>query len=353
MTRAAAVSLLLLLASFAAADEEAAAFFTARGAEALAKGDLKEAQAQFEKALGNHAGYFPARLGLAKTARAGGKTDDALRQLEAILDAAEGKTLDPASSAALKEARNLLGEMDKPRLEYRDAVSEYVSKLLALARRSEDANPELARRCVDRILAVCPDHPGALLLKAAIPASVLAPKPKANEEPLFNGKDLQGFADHAPIFSVKKGVVVAEAVNGSWLLRTERVLKGDYSVEYEARVLQDAGDKPCLALGFGFRKEERTYQIEVHVDYLLFRIRDFATDQTQKFGRIDFYRLKTPLDRTKWNVFRVDVRDNVATVSVNGESFASNPASPGTYDGQAMIMAQDAVGEVRRIALVH
>jgi tetratricopeptide (TPR) repeat protein len=353
MKRAAACFVLLLLVLPSVADEEAASFFTSRGAEALAAGDLKEARGQFEKALTQHADYLPARLGLAKTAHAEGKVEEALRALEVILDAGEAGAAGPAAAEALKEARSVLAEMDRPRLEYRDAVAEYVGSLMALAERSVNGNPELARRCVSRILALRPDHRGALMLKAAITTPEVAPRPKAGEVSLFNGKDLKGWEEHAAIFTVRDGVIRAEATDGSWILRTEQVFKGNYSVEYEARIIGDAGDKPCLILGFGFRKDKVTYEIEAHREYLLFRTRDFTTDQTQKFARADYFRLKTPLDRSKWNVFRVDVRQDVATVSVNGEEFGSRQGVTGEYDGQVMVTAQDLVAEVRRIALLR
>jgi hypothetical protein len=54
-------------------------------------------------------------------------------------------------------AEEPLRKVERPRLEYCLLREEYADRLLSLAQRSEEIAPDLSRRCVDRILKICPD----------------------------------------------------------------------------------------------------------------------------------------------------------------------------------------------------
>ena len=65
-----AIALLVLVVfpfTAATADEDAARYFTRRGRDSLAAGDLDEAEKQFRKAASEAPGFLPAIFGLAET----------------------------------------------------------------------------------------------------------------------------------------------------------------------------------------------------------------------------------------------------------------------------------------------
>ncbi len=347
---------LLLLLTFAAgatADEEAAAFFLERGNKALAAKNYPEAAAQFEKALAEMPGSIPALLGLAKAARGQDQKDEAVRRLEAILDTAEEQGT-PGQEAAVEEARALLRQIDRFRLEYREMIRRHVGQLLDLATKSRETDPALARRCVDRILDLCPEHPRAKALRAELPEPAAPPIVKPGEVPFLNGRDFKNwFSKGPPIFSFRDGVLVVKPGAGTCMARTRDLLTGDYILEFEARLAEETGKEPVFVLGWGCRSTFELWQVEVFAErFSLVRYTGTEKDY-QRIGTVEFSRMAKPLDRKSWNLFRVEVRGPLVRFFANGEGiYEYTSATSAAYEGTVSLCVQGCTAEFRRVSKV-
>jgi tetratricopeptide (TPR) repeat protein len=357
MRAAAAVLLCVMAAAALAADERAAAFFTDRGRKALDAGDFEGAAAQFRKALSEAAEYLPAMLGLAEAARGAGRNDEAISQLEAILEAAKGGGQSPANTEAARAARDLLRELDRPRVDYREMVEDYTAALYQLYLSYRAKDPELSARCLDRILALCPDDAEAKRLRTEIAVKAPSTAARAGDTPLFNGRDLEGWSSPPPGWVVVANILTCDAGQKASQLRTTRTLSGDYSIEFEARIVKDAEDHlrctPSVLMQCGCRGVYDLWQFAVLRDKFWLRRLKGSPTEFDVLSEPGHGVLKTPFDRKQWNLFRVEADGDRLRVSVNGEELLGIPATPGDLDGQIVVLVQQGTVEFRRIARVR
>jgi len=359
MTARTATFLLLLFVPLAgaAADEEAARFFTGRGEEELEAENWREAEEQFRKALKEHRDHLPAVFGLAQAADGREAEEEAVGFLETCLDIAESRKLTEAEEEIVEEAEEMLERLDRPRLEYRRIRGGYVRRLLALAESSLEKDRELTRRCVERILAVEPDHDRARAIMKEIgprktpaaegPGPVVAGKERA----IFNGQNLSNWADAGPIWRVEKGVIAAEIGEAAYSIRSKEYFKGDYAFEFEMRMTKDTFDVPRVSLRFGVQDEYDCFALDVYESSFTLSTYEGNTDN-KKLDGVDYYVFSNDFDRTEWNTYRIAVKDDNATVSVNGRKLFEHLVEPGEYDGYIGLVVQHCAAEFRRIAKV-
>lgn len=363
MTRATTILAGMLLAFFVAmplrADEGAAKFFTERGMKAVDDGDLDEAERNFTKALGEQDGWVPALLGLAKVWQGRGEKDRAIGYLTEILDRRDRGELKASDREIADQAVEILKEIDRPRLEYRELVQAYVAKLVDLAERSAKKSPDLASRCLARILRVAPDHPAAARLQKEYgirpPSSAGGPAAAAaNETLLFNGKDISDWTGSADIWSVRDGMLVATAGDAAWYMRHTTELEGDYTIIYEVRVKEDTGSEPVVGFQWALTGVYQTYNLLMFDDKFLMEHVHGGPDQKEKLATTDFYQIKGGVDRSVFNRFEVRVKGNRATCLVNGKEICRYDAPDrSVFKGYPSILVQCCTAEFRKIAFIR
>lgn len=340
--------LVLVLASPLAGDEDAAHYFVDRGRKVLATKDWDEAERLFQKALAELPGLPTALLGLAEASHGRGDRKTAAARLEACLDACDENPGED-SAGVRKTAEGLLQKIDRARLEFRRAAAGYVSALRSLAHRSRTSSPDLARRCLERILKVRPDDAQARALLADLGD---APAPRSSGDGLFNGKDLGEWLADPPVWTVKEGVILAHAPTHAYWCRTKRELKGDYALEFEARITASHGADPAISMIFGMRALYDRWNVTCYDTK--FRLVHYPgdPDKQEKLDEARYFQIPGGLDRTKWFTFRIAVKGDAATFSANGHTLFERKMTAGEFDGFVGLVVQECTAEFRRVALV-
>jgi tetratricopeptide (TPR) repeat protein len=353
------VLLLLLLSSVSAvADEDAARYFTRRARDCLASGDLGEAEKQFQKALSELPGYLPAILGLAETALEKKDEAGAIGILETLLDEAEKNPPDAEGKAVVEQAEDLMKKLDRPRLEYRKLLAEYLDKLLALARKSEKQSPDLAGRCADRILRLRPGHAEAkaILDRVGRPVSsstagATPAAAAANETLLFNGKDFAGWEGISNKWAVESGVMVATLLDNAYIVNHKDQQKGDYTLTVEMRV-REAAKSPRLAVVFGFLGTDESFELNVFVQSFDLT-RKKGVGNKEKLARADPFEIVSNYDQKKWNTFVIKVEGAGVFITLNGKKLFECEAEVGAFDGYPGLIVQQSVAEIRKFSVIR
>lgn len=344
----------LLIPGTVIADPEAAKFFAERGRQALSEKSFEKAEEQFRKSLSEEAGYLPAILGLAETAYAKGDNDKAIVHLEACLDRERGGVKSPEDAGIFKRASALLKELDRPRLEYREIIENYVDKLMKLCKSSMKESPELARQCLERVLQLCPEYPGAARLAEKLGASPggTGQTAREGEKLLFNGKDLDGWTGKPPGWTVNGGVVVALAPKMARYMRMNETIEGDYIVEFEMRVIEDIGIEPIIDMCYGFLGTWERWTVTVSNDQL--SIVQFMGTKAEKKRRYFslYHQRKNKFDRFQWHTYRIEAKAGMVSLFLDGELEGKREAAPGSLNGTIGVVVQDVRAEFRRIALL-
>jgi len=356
----AAVLLVLCFTPFVTvlADEEAARYFTRRARECLANGDLQGAEKQFRKAMTEQLGFLPAIFGLAETALERKDEKECVGILESLLDEAAKNPPNAEGRAVVTQAEAMLKKLDRPRYDYRRLLSKYVADLLALARRSEKSSPDLAGRCADRVDRLCPGHAGAkeILDRVGRPAYSSAPDratpaAAANEELLFNGKDLEQWEGITDRWKLEDGILVASIIDAAYFASHSKRLTGDYTLVLEMRV-REAGRSPRLGIQFGFAGTNETFEFNIFAKEFGLK-REKGADEEVKIAHADPLEVMSGYDQQKWNTFEVKVEGATVTISVNGKKVFTHESEDGAgvYDGYPGIIVQCCVAEIRKVAV--
>ena len=355
MRRAALLFLLLFTLAPAVADEDSARYFTRRGREALAEGNHAEAEKQFTKALSEHTGFLPAIFGLAETARARDDRDSAIRLLEECLDVARGAVLSSEEADVVQRAQGLLKELDRARLEFRRLRNDYVEALLELARKSEEKDPELSRRCADRVIRLEPEHPEAreMLGRLGGPATAggapggPAAEGGKNETVLFGGTDTVGWEGVNSLWVVKGGLLVADIKDGAYYVNHRERLAGDYTLSVTMRIAEDRG-RPLVALSFGLRATYDRFDFGVFVK--TFTLARYNKSKEEVYvGRADHFEAFKDFDRSAWHTYAVKVEGLRVSASIDGKVLFTHEAEAGAYDGVPSLLVQNCLAEIRKI----
>ncbi|MHC4858845.1 MAG: family 16 glycoside hydrolase [Planctomycetota bacterium] len=353
MKRAATAALLfLLLTAPARPDEKSARFFTERGNQALKEKKHEEARGFFQKALAELEGHLPALLGMARAANAQGQKDEAVASLAECVRRAALKKLTEEEKGVLDAARKLFKKLDPAQLEFTDLAAELVGKLLALAEKAKDGNPDLARRCVDRILFVMPNHARARALRSDLPPPRGQPVEKLEEILVFDGKGLVGWTGKLGCWSVADGVLVgAIPTEGPSLVHTETPFEGDFSLVVEMRVLEDRGLDPMVAILWGIRGMYESYALRLFGSGFSF-CRSADQEREEVFERIGYYKVAS-FDPRSWSVYRVDLEGGRISTTVNGRPLAVKQVPAGSLGGAVGIWLQDRKVEIRRFVVLR
>ncbi len=358
-----AISLLVLVVvpfSAISADEDAARYFTRRARDSLASGDLDEAEKQFKKAVSEAPGFLPAIFGLAETAVARKDTPGAVGILETLLDEAAKNPPGAEGRAVVEQAQAMMKKLDRPRYDYRRLLSKYVAALLELARRNEKSSPDLAGRCADRVFRLIPGHAEAkeILDRVGRPVTSMdsaeeAPAAAANEELLFNGKDLTGWENMTRHWTVENGILVASILDSAYIVNHSKEIKGDYTLIVEVRITK-AGDPPRIGIHAGFQGSKETFELDIFDEtFTLDQVK--GANEEVRIDRADPYEVLSSYNMKNWNTFSMKVKGATLTVSINGRKLFTHeaPEGPGIFDGYPALAIQCCVAEFRKIAVIR
>ncbi len=353
---ASVVALMLLIGlgiGGAGADEVSAKFYTARGAKLLASGDRTEAREQYEKALEEKAGYAPALLGLAQMEANGDEPDQAIVWLDACLEQEARSGLSKDEKGAISKARKLYRKLDRPRLELRDILRSFQSKLLDMAIRYEQKDPALARRCLERLLKVCPDHPEALrLLKgaatnAAAPLDALGGKRKE----LFNGKNFDGWNVDSPIWKVANGCIKANPGADGHTLPCHEMLGESYTLEIELCAPDGIPQGQLIGVLFGDGGASSYAFALLPTGVALIRNTGAGL---QIIKRVPFTRIADGFTPTEWHTLRMEIRGKDFKATIDGmEALTFKAEFNDAFSGTTGLWAQRTPLQVRRVSLVN
>lgn len=339
--------LVLLLAAAVLADEESARYFLTRGERAMEAGRLDEAQKFLERSLGELKDYAPTLLALARLAQRRGKKEDAVKHLEAVL-AKKGTALSAEERRAVKDAEELMAQIDAARVAFETLLDGYVDSLLRVASGAEKRNPELAQACYRQILVVKPAHPEALRRAQREPEKEQPKKPAG--EPIFNGKDLEEWTGKAPAWTVDAGILHARLEGIAQINRYRKEVEGSFVYECELRLVETLGKDPLVGLLFGGRGPYDHFGVWVWRDAVSLE-RQPEEGKRSDLQRRGASRLPGRFSRGDWHVYRIAVEEKRITVSLDGKeifSFAGADRQPGGYVG---LWVQDSRVEIRRATL--
>jgi tetratricopeptide (TPR) repeat protein len=336
--------LLAALAAIALADRETAAFSAARGDKALAAKKFEEAEGLFRKAIEEDATYLPARHGLAQALCGEGKTAQAVEELRKVVDAARADAALAAEwKAVVAKAEKQLAEIDSVGTAFKKIQSTYVDALLDLAQRWSSKDATAAARAARQALAVRPDDPRATQL-----LEKLAPK-KGDVTALFDGAGMTGwfFAD-APMWTIEDGAVVGNTGAKPYVMRTEKMFDGDYTVRCEAKLIAKTGEPAWFALMPCWKGPEDRYALGSMDGKLEWQDKcDKIGDQARgiTLGAMP----KKPFDPTAWNTFEMRFAGDEVFAFVNGVQVAKEARPDHRRNGFVGLVVANVKAAFRKI----
>jgi tetratricopeptide (TPR) repeat protein len=326
-------------------------YFLKRAETSLIAGQLDETEKFIERALEEESGFLPALVMKARLAQRRDQRDAAIRLLESVV-AQKNDVRGAVAGRAVREAEELLAELDAARAEYRKLVDAYVQRLLALAHDSLKRKPQLAAACYQQVLAVQPDNPEALK-NGKLP---VAPDAKAAPEvpgtSLLNGKDLDNWKGVTSCWTFEDRVCRARLNGIAQIVRCEGDVKGDYEYICELRFIESMGKDPTIGLLFGGRDD---YD---HFGLWIFKGNIRLERQTEKGVRSEYQRkavanLAKGFTRDAWHTYRIAVKSKRITVYVDGKEIYSSAAADRLPEGFVGLWAQDALIEIRQVSVVR
>lgn len=347
MRRALLASALLLAAAAAAhADRQTAEFFNGRGDKALQAKDWAGAEEQYGRALKEDASFLPARFGHAQALLALSRPAAAILELNKVV--ADVKS-DPASPAEWKamaaKAEKQLQEMDAAAAELQKIVDRYADDLLALARKWQAKDPEIAERSVRRILNLRPGDKAAEEILEKVDHV-----PKGLPLQLFNGVDLKNwYSVEFPFFQVKGNVILAESPEGSREIRSLEEFTGDYEVRVEARLVSErAGRDPMVQLMAGYRGATDYVGVGL-INRKVYFVDRTDTAQKRILVKTPMAEWKAPFDPAQWATYVLRMEGDQVTALINGEVVGTDKRNERRMGGFISIYAQSATVEFRKV----
>ena len=114
---------------------------------------------------------------------------------------------------------------------------------------------------------------------------------------------------------------------------------------------KDTFDAPRVSFRFGVQDEYDCYALNVYANSFTMSTYASKTD-SRKIGGVDHYVFSNDFERTKWNTYRIEVKDGRSKLSVNGRKLFEHKPDPGEFDGHIGLVVQHCVAEIRRVAIL-
>jgi len=330
-------------------DAVTAKFLVERGRASLEEDDVPAARGHFEKALAEEERYLPAILGLAEVAIREGDKEAAGRHLTMLTRQDGQKGLTGDEQKAVEAAAGIFHEFDPVQYEFVKMMGGFEQRMIALAKKHAKQDPNLARLCLSKVLAVSPDHSEAQnMLDALGLAAELWPDARRLD---LLAKNLGDWSHEKTIWSVEGQWIRAKPGPGSFVATHEDKVGGDFAVLADIRIVEDTGDVPKCGLMVGWVGYSDFYSLQIVKGYFLFCVRnpDRSTTLVQK----DWATECPDFDPSKWNSFAIIVKGGMAKVFVNSKEllrYTATPARP--FDGYVGLFAQHQTYNVRKFVLL-
>ena len=339
--------LLVAAASAATADRAAADFFVQRAEKALKDRKWSDAQDLFRKALEEDERHVPARAGLGEALLATGNRSSALDAWRrALSDADATKPLPAPWSAIATRVRKRLADAEAASAALAQIVDRHVDRLMALAERSLEAEPDVTAGALREALRLRPGHPKAAEFFERIGS------PPGDWIPLFDGRTLAGWSvqEHSPYFRVVDGELIGALDKGMITILSERSFKGDFDLRLEAHFLERHEGLPGLSLGGAVKSQWQGTFLGVFGQEVNVREWDGPEKSAQSFsfGK-PIADLETPFDPEEWHAYELRFRGKEVHVLIDGETIATIQRLAGREEGVVALVVQSAKVAMRKV----
>jgi hypothetical protein len=328
-----------------AADPAAQAKALERGAAALKERRWSDAEAFFREALVHDEASVPAQVGLGEALLGANQVGDGLEALRRVVDDAPAHASLPAAVARdVERARETLKRRDVEGRRLRKLGDDLATTLARLAKRSQDADPDLARAATRHLARVRPDHPDRGPLEARL--DLLEPG-----EPLFNGRDGTGwFGFEPPDWTVADGTIVARAKDVYAVTRTDVRVGGDFEVRAQVRVVE--GRSAVLFLQGAWTESSENFSVGMYGSAV------YAMEGNKMGVEADPPKgspvpTKAPVDPARWNQLELRFTADRMVAAVNGEVVKSMPRTAAYASGHVALRVLQGTVAFRRIELLR
>ncbi|MHC5036210.1 MAG: family 16 glycoside hydrolase [Planctomycetota bacterium] len=346
----AGIWVVLVAGQAAAADREAAEFFADRGEKALKEKNWGKAEEAFRRALKEDESFLPARYGLAEALLGAGRRAEAVEALRRVVHDAEKSGSIPVWPALLEKAKKRLQSLDLAGATLDKIIDGYVKDLLALARKWLRKDPDLAGRCLRRILRLRPGQEDALKLQKKLGGAGTG---KGKPLVLFNGRDLSGWVHMGfPTWQVREGMIIADVRDAAYTGRSEPHFKRNFEVRLEMKVLEERPGPTMVALLGTYKGDYNHYALG------LLKGRIVWEEQTGEQERRSIFTanptdLKKGFDPAAWNTFTLQFREKEVLALVNGARIAREPRPSTRDEGFVGLLVQNAKVAFRKIEVLQ
>ncbi len=344
----AAAAGLLLAAAVASADRDSAKFFEERGDKSFAAKQYADAEAHYRKALVEDATYHPARYGLANALAAEDKRDEAIAELRRVVAdiKATPDPLPPGWTEVRGKAEKRLEQLDAAGTELRGIVEVQVAALLQTARKWAKTDAETAIKACRLALAIRPGDPKATELIESLGAS-----PKGEPIPLFDGENLDGWADVGRAWSVQDGAMSGIAKDCALIARTEKWIEGDFDLRAEMKLAEDLPGATLFGLAPCSDGKESHYTLAWFDGRVLLQ-EDFGGDPKDRVAYDQPPPSECAWKKDDWNLYEIQFRKAEVRIAVNGHQVFAEPRPAARKGGFVALKVQDCRALFRRVEYV-
>lgn len=336
---------LLAGASPCGADRASAGFYVQRGEKALREKDWTTAQEQFRKATVEDPDHIPAYAGLGEALIGGGDRAGGLQALRKALALADGGATYPAAwGGTVTRVRKRVTEVDTAGTALEKIVEKYVADLSAFGGRWVKKDLEAAERALGDLRKV---RPADRRTKAL--ADALAKLDEATWQPLFNGKDSEGwlYMDN-DLWKIQQGTFACSTAEDAYGTRTKATFRGDYDVRVEARLIEKHHPKGFFGIMTGLRSNDEHSSLCVDAGRLLWLEHRAKDDRVARFDALAD-RLPKSFDGKAWTVYEIRIRGANVEFAVNGEVVTRFTRDAGRDEGAIGVKVERANAAFRRI----
>lgn len=349
--RRALLAILFLAVAFClpvAADMDEALDLLDEGDDALKAKDYAAAGEHYRAALEAEGTCLPARFGLGEALLATEDIPGAVVAFRQVVRQAHGDAGIPAAwRKFVSRAQRRLKEHDKHGQELEALVDAHITKVMKVALKYRSADPDLADRALEIVLALRPEHKRACEVRAKMAEQ------GARKEKIFDGKQIADWdGGRGQWWSVEDGVIVSETKGVATFTRNQKEIEGNFDVIMEARIAKVHDSAPFLALLAAWKSDDEHTRLGTLSGALAWYERR-GKDDVERVFRKDARRLAKPYDPSKWTTYELRYREKWIHALINGREVHKVKRPKERTGGYVGILSQGCRGEVRRLDILY